>query len=97
MLGDMPVDGGDDVELRGDIVEGYGSAELKELGGLGPGAEEPIDEGLGGAEVGGPDDLGLAADALALAQVVVVAPADRLAGQAGHGPLSMSRSYHKQC
>ena len=94
----MTIDGRNDVEFLRHVIEGGRGAELENLRRFRPGSQEALDERLGRAEVSRPDDLGLAVDALALAQIVVFVAGDRLSGQAGHSvpPLSdMLRSYQK--
>jgi hypothetical protein len=68
-----------------------------DFGGLG--AKETVLDALGGAQVDGGNDFGLAVDALALAQVVVRLAAEDLLGQTRHcdrsyiTPLSRGSKY----
>jgi hypothetical protein len=83
-LGHVAVDDSDDLkglsqrEHRGRSAE-FGQRDLRRFG-----AQEAVQEALRGAEVDGGDDLGLAVDALGLAQVVIGLAADDLLGEAGH-------------
>ena len=70
-LGDVTINGGNDLESLGDGEKGGRSAKFPEckLGRFG--TQEAVEDGLGCPQINGGDDLGLTVHALALAQIVV--------------------------
>lgn len=81
-FGDMAVNGSDDIELLGHVEGGDHSAKFTDDSFLGIWTGESEDQLLGGADVLLPDDLGLAVDASAFAQVVIGSPADEFFSEA---------------
>jgi hypothetical protein len=86
----MPIHGGEQIDGLSHIPHGSGSAEFidSDLGRFG--AHQAIQDALRRAEVDGRNNLWLAVDTLAFAQVVVGFAANDLLGEARHSV----RSYH---
>ena len=93
-LGDVAVDDAGEVEAAGEGEQGGAAAELAHDGVQWLGGRvsvlEFLSDGIGAAEVGLGNDLGLAVDALADAHVVVGVAVDDFLDEAGHG----YRSYN---
>ena len=83
-LGDDSIDGADHIELAGDRKTRRRGTELTHHGALRPAALQPLHQVCRRAQVLLPDDFRLTLDALALAQVVVRAPADDFLRQGRH-------------
>ena len=93
-LGQSPVDPDHDLELGGQVIQSGLGTERHDVGFAGRGrlrgrlggiwSAEAADDVLDGTEILLEDDLGLAVDPLALAQVVVGMAPDDLLRQARH-------------
>lgn len=91
-FGQVPIEGGKQIDGLRDIPDGSGGAEFMD-GDLGWfWAHQAIEDALRRAEVDGRNNLGLAIDAPAFAQVVVGFAANDLLSEAWHSV----RSYYTQ-